>query len=266
MHLTKTLAITVLSLCPLLAAQGGTPSVQDGKLRVLREVIEKRDQMREGKVVRTNVRVNVRLKNGNRIVGVVKAEQFVERLDGLDFVPTQVLTKDAGLRIWYFDHTNSYVFIPYAEIQDYRISNRLSDVQLKELEQQMAAEAKRNEELRQQRIAKHKLDQARRAEDEKAEEAAEAKSKEADAAAAKKAEEEKLLKLLEEFPPEKGWSDQRVADIKSREITIGVPPTPEEKRFVESFPHWVRALELKQRLDAEKAESQKPATPPTPAK
>jgi hypothetical protein len=247
MHLTKTLAITVLSLCPLLAAQGGTPQVQDGKLRVLREVIEKRDQMREGKVVRTNVRVNVRLKNGNRIVGVVKAEQFVERLDGLDFVPTQVLTKDAGLRIWYFDHTNSYVFIPYAEIQDYRISNRLSDVQLKELEQQMAAEAKRNEELRQQRIAKHKLDQARRAEDEKA-------------------EEEKLLKLLEDFPPEKGWSDQRVADIKSREITIGVPPTPEEKRFVESFPHWVRALELKQRLDAEKAESQKPATPPTPAK
>lgn len=249
------LSLLLLALVVPVSAQGGGQPIDEGRLRVMREVIAKRDQMREGKVVRTNVRVNVRLKNGNRIVGIVKGEQFVERLDGLDFVPTKVLTSDAGIRIWTFNSGSSYIFIPYAEIQDYRISNRLTDVQLRELEEKIAAEARRNEELRRQYLARRqqqRTEQDKADKEEKEEEVEAGKQEKVDKEAARQSAQQALLKWVEDFPPEQGWSEQRLSEIETRRVVVGVAPSPQEMRFVENFALWQQAVELKKRLEAEK--------------
>src|SRR5687768_13052596 len=96
--------LCVLAVCLPLVAQG-EGSLSEGKERVRREVKEKRDAMRAGSMIRTNVRVSVRLKNGNKLSGVVKNELFVEALDQLDFVAANMETPGAGIRVWYYNET-----------------------------------------------------------------------------------------------------------------------------------------------------------------
>ena len=55
---------------------------------------------REGRVVRSNVRITVRLNNGSKMAGVVRNGRFIERHDGLQFVPTDVRMEGAGVRLW----------------------------------------------------------------------------------------------------------------------------------------------------------------------
>ena len=226
------------------------PGLEPAKERVIRDVLEKREQMRTGRVVRTNVRVTVRLKNGNKLIGVVKNENFIERLDVLDFVPTSVEVPGAGLRIWYTDNTNSYIFLTYEEIVGYRIHNQLTDVQVKAIEERIDRDKRTADEQR-AAAARRKQEEAARAGDAPAATPAPAPGENAEQAA--------LLKLLQEFPPEEGWGEERARQIEVRKITLGVYPDERSKRFLDVYPEWTRALKTRdeQKKAREKEQSEK---------
>jgi len=113
-----------------------------------------REQITEGRVVKSHVRVRVRLRNGNRLTGVVKDGRLVERVDGLRFVEAQARERGAGIRLWYSGGTRSYIFVPFDSLKGYEVVQRLSQKQLQQIEKEMqmaekrAAERKRREALR----------------------------------------------------------------------------------------------------------------------
>jgi hypothetical protein len=250
-------------LCAALSAQVQRSEERE---RVLRDVEEKAQAMRKGEtLIRANVRVAVRLKNGNKLTGIVKNEQFVERLDNLDFVPAHVQSPDAGIRVWYYDNTTSYIFLPYAEIVAYRILTRLSDREVQEIEQVVErqradAEARRKEQLA-QKAATSKAAQEKA----QAEEKARTESK-GPPAGEPNEEEKRLLNLLEEFPPDDGWSDARAKEIERRKVVVGAYPNQQEKRFLEVLPQWLQAVELRKKLEAGKSKEKPPESKPPGAK
>lgn len=51
------------------------------------------------KPIRSHVRVEIRLANGNRLAGIVKDGRMVERVDGLRFVDAHADDKGAGIHL-----------------------------------------------------------------------------------------------------------------------------------------------------------------------
>lgn len=97
-----------------------------------------RQEFGGGKKVKSHVRVQVRLNNGNRLRGVVKDGRLVERVTGLRFETAHAADRGAGIRIWYSGGTRNYVFVPFSELKNYTVLQRLTTEQLAELEAEMA--------------------------------------------------------------------------------------------------------------------------------
>ena len=116
-------AAVLLALSPFSLAQpGATPpggTQQSAKTGTSRESTEAlrarindrikhmRKSIDDGLPITTNVQVTVWLRNKYRLRGVVKGGRFVEKVHGLDFVEADMQTPNAGLRVWYYDNTNS---------------------------------------------------------------------------------------------------------------------------------------------------------------
>ena len=136
-------------LSGLVSAQNPAPpgGVKPAPVKKDRRVDERardmRDQITEGRIVKTHVRVTVRLSNGNRLTGVVKDGRLVERVDGLRFVEARARERGAGIRLWYSGGTRSYVFVPFANLKGYEIVQRLSQKQLQAIEDEMQMAEKR---------------------------------------------------------------------------------------------------------------------------
>ncbi|MFT4511927.1 MAG: hypothetical protein ACI89X_001395 [Planctomycetota bacterium] len=96
-----------------------------------------RDSITKGRQVKAHVKVMVRLKNGNRLRGVVKDGRLVERVDGLRFVDAQARDLGAGIRLWYSGGTRSYIFVPFQSLKNYEVVQRLSQKQLMDIETEM---------------------------------------------------------------------------------------------------------------------------------
>jgi hypothetical protein len=198
------------------------------------------------------VRVKVRLKNGSRMKGIVRNGRFIEKHDGLDFVVTDKRSAHAGLRLWYYNGTNSYIFLPHADIAYYKLGNRMTDTQVKDLETRLM-EAERQRREMERRLFE---DRRRRAAAGGGPEAG--KEGPLDPIAAEKKNygraltntERTLLMWLEEFSPEQGWGKKKLRDLQVRRITLGVYPNKEEKRFEQNFDEWAKALELRENLTA----------------
>lgn len=94
---------------------------------------EMRDQIKDGRVVTSHVKVRVKLKNGNRLTGVVKDGRLVERVDGLRFVRAESRERGAGIRLWFTGAARSYIFVPFDSLESYEVLQRLSPKQLLEL-------------------------------------------------------------------------------------------------------------------------------------
>ena len=94
---------------------------------------EMRDQIKDGRVVTSHVKVRVKLKNGNRLTGVVKDGRLVERVDGLRFVRAEARERGAGIRLWFTGAARSYIFVPFDSLESYEVLQRLSPKQLLEL-------------------------------------------------------------------------------------------------------------------------------------
>lgn len=251
---TTLLLVTTLVVVPVLAAQNDSTQEHWRKQQVRDQVEQMRKAMREGRIVRHNVKVKVRLKNGNKINGIVRNGRFIEKHDGLDFVVTDERER-AGLRLWYYNGTNSYIFLPHASIAHYKLGIKMTDREIQDLEQRLvAAEVRRREMEREMAEERRKRLLAGRNKDKKGP-AAKASDEEEKYGRKLTDDERKLMALLEEYPPEKGWGEKKIKDLKLRRITIGVYPNKEEKKFEESFEDWNKAVALQKELDKNKPPS-----------
>lgn len=239
-------ALCALSSSVLIAQSEVTTT----KERIRREVAEKQRLMREGKLVRNNVRVTVRLANGSRLRGVVKNGKFIERHDGLAFVQADRATEGSGLRIWYYDQTNSYIFLPWNTIIDHTIGEVLSDKEVAEMGLELDRLAKAARER------SGKSDGGQQSGDEKtgglpgATPGPGGAVKPPDKTTTKSALTDEQKALLAEFPPEAGWGLDKLKQIEARKIRIGVYPNEKEQSFLDNFSAWNEAYELQ---EAEKA-------------
>ena len=239
----------------LASAQGGNGPIPGVGVRehLQKEIAAKQRAMRSGRLVRSSVRVKVRLRNGHRLEGVVKNGRFIERVDGLAFVPADLQTSGAGIRLFYYDNTTSYIFLPYQDVANYRIGSQLTDQEIKAIEDRIR---RAEERARDRRTAKRSKQDAARKAGRPAEpvSGAEEKSTEATKAASTDgpALTEKQQKLLVEFPSAEGWGSDRIREIEFRRITLGQFPTDRDKRFVDNFEDWVKASTLVRQFEAKK--------------
>ena len=212
----------------------------------IRERIQReRARRRQQTIVRTHVSVRVKLRNGERLKGVVKNGNFVERPSGgLEFVRAEMTQKDAGLRLWYYNKTDGYIFLPYTMIETYKVLKRLTDVEINII---------RDEIREQEKLARKAAEARKKRLDEKAENLKQggAANKKLAKLAKKVAEDEakakadaKYLKLVDEFPPSEGWGEQRINQINIRRLTVRVFPNAKERRFIEVFDDWKKGRDL----------------------
>jgi len=268
-----------------------TPSTESRDQAKLEERARSmRDQIDNGKQVKSHVRVAVRLKNGNKLTGVVKDGRFVERVDGLRFVDAQAKERGAGIRLWYTSGVRNYVFVPFADFAEYQVMQRLTPKQLEEMEHEMQLQEGRHAERQAQaeRIAAAKKTEPQPAAEpepepgetptETPEEAPPAPAQEPAANKSKKGKDEKSAEtaeqkvdkqteeqrlwfsLLQAYPPAAGWGKAKRDEIARRMVVIGSKPSESELKFVEQFSEWEKAC-AHFAVDTEP----KPADEPTPA-
>ena len=226
-----------------------------------------RDQIGSGRAVHSHVRVAVRLKNGNKLIGVVKDGRLVERVDGLRFVDAQALERGAGIRLWYSGGARNYVFVPFTDFAEYEVLEQLTQKQLQLLESEMQMEERRAAE----RVAAAGRQATGAAavppvvEGEVApptepvpspvvagpmvgkntKKAAAAEKAAADSANTAAKAEQELQKawfaLVQDYPPAGGWNAQKRDEIKRRLVVIGSKPSAAEQRFADNFEQWQKA-------------------------
>jgi len=270
--------LTVASLGAQTPSVGGAAA--PGGSRIEERSQAMRTQIGSGKQLQSHVRVAVRLKNGNRLKGVVKDGKLVERVDGLRFVDAQAQEIGAGIRLWYSGGARNYVFVPFDGLAEYQVLQRLTPEQLETIENEMQlAETKRAERLRlateaqqaearaakgegaevpavpgQEPVppatgeppageAKYETPQRRAANKAKAEAAAKAKAAEdgKTEAAAEQATHKAWFVLLQEYPPAGGWNQAKRDEIARRKVVVGALPSAKEQRFVDKFDDWKKA-------------------------
>ena len=251
-------AVTALLLSTTLLAQGTEKEHNEALRKRIDERIQRmRQAIRDGKQIVTNVQVKVRLRNGHKITGVVKNGRFMERVDGLEFVNADMQTPGAGIRIWYYNSTNSYMFLPFEAIQSYKIGERLTEVDLREIEQRIDKGAKESKKRRADRLQRLRAATETENQTETETPAIESQPSEtpvsgpptqeqppATGSRTLSAEDQQLMKLLQEYPPEDGWGAEKIAEIQRRKVVIGAFPDEKSERFIEVFPQWQQALRL----------------------
>lgn len=256
------IACVLVGLAALAPAVAQDVRKVDPRERLEQEVDEKARRMREGKLVRTNVRVTVRLENGSRMRGIVKNGRFIERHDGLSFVPSDLSVDGAGLRLWYTDQGSGYVFLPYATIRSHSIGQILTDEEVKAIGLRM-------EQLEAARKARAAAAGRSPAGGPPGGEGAGPGNGAGDGPGAtppggvppggtakpgQKAPESRLTDdqrlLLEEFPPEQGWSPAKLEKLQRDKIIIDRFPNAQEARFIEVYADWKAAYDIQQEEQA----------------
>jgi hypothetical protein len=242
-HVLRVAPAVLLTLSWLPAQTGG-----DLQQQVDQQVREMRKQVEEGKTFRSHVRVTVHLKNGNTIRGVVKDSLLVERIDGLRFVAAEENEAGAGMRIYYWNGSNSFVFVPYADMRrdaegkpDCKINGCLTPAQLRDIE---LANKKQDEDSGKAHAAQDQpaAQDTPPADDTSDPKAADGKAK--DPAGGLTKEQQDLFALVQEYPPQAGWCQDKRDEIARRLSVIGAKPSDSELRFVARFSDWLRACAL----------------------
>ncbi|MBL8756004.1 MAG: hypothetical protein JNK15_22100 [Planctomycetes bacterium] len=281
------LATVAASFClPLLAQDPSAGPQPDARVEARAQSM--REQLGHGRPVQSHVRVLVRLKNGNRLTGVVKDGRLVERVDGLRFVDAQAQEKGAGIRLWYSSGARNYVFVPFGDFAEYEVLQQLSQKQLEQIEGELQMDEKRAAE-RQAEAARRATGTAEAAPAPTPETPAEPappaepaattttspspnggttttvrtkKPAKVAADAAPDATQMELalhrtwFALVQEFPPAAGWNAKKCDEIKRRLVVVGSKPSAVEQKFVDNYDQWVKACA---HFEAEKAPGSAPA-------
>lgn len=268
-------ALSLFAVAVPLVAQTPAPAPQGEPKRDDARVEQRAQQMREGldtgRSLQSHVRVAVRLKNGNKLVGVVKDGRLVERVDGLRFVDAQAKDRGAGIRLWYTSGARNYVFVPFADFAEYEVLQKLSAKQIDEIEREMQMDERRSAERAAEKAnaAKGAVDAPQGAIDAPPAPSTETApvdgaqqqqqppvaapvagavtakdaSKDAKAPAATKEQEQQRqwFALLQAYPPASGWNKKKRDEIAQRFVVLGVKPSEFELKFVDQFADWEKA-------------------------
>lgn len=272
-------ALSLFAVAVPLVAQTPAPAPQGEQKRDEARVEQRAAQMREGldsgRSVQSHVRVAVRLKNGNKLIGVVKDGRLVERVDGLRFVDAQAKDRGAGIRLWYTSGARNYVFVPFSDFAEYEVLQKLSAKQIDEIEREMQMDERRSAERAAEKADAAKgaaevppgavdappapstetapVDGAQQPGDAPAAApaagAATAKAagkdagKDAKSPAATKEQEQQRqwFALLQAYPPAAGWNKKKRDEIAQRFVVLGVKPSEFELKFVDQFGDWEKA-------------------------
>ncbi len=261
----RTIFLLALAMSFSLPAQEKVTPKQDRRQNIKVEVNRLRDQMRAGEIYRFNVRVTVRLKNGNRFKGVVKDGRFVEKHDGLDFVRAKDKNERTGLRLWYYNGTRSFIFLSYDDVAHYKIGDRLSDAQVLAIEKRLETKEKN---AQQQRPfgSRQVLGGSNPNGSNPMGQQSNAGSKNVPTLTLVQ------KKLLTDYPPAQGWGEKKIKDLQMRRITLRVYPDAKEKAFEENYQSWKTAVAVQQAIEEAKqsakqeaqGEPAKQSKPPVP--
>ncbi|MBL8729942.1 MAG: hypothetical protein JNM25_16070 [Planctomycetes bacterium] len=270
-------ALCLATALPL-AAQAPSPApAKHDDSRLEERAQSMREQIDDGHTVRSHVRVLVRLKNGNKLRGVVKDGRFVERVDGLRFVDAQAKDRGAGIRLWYTSGARNYVFVPFADFAEYQVLQRISAPELEEMEKQLQMEEARKAE----RLAAAARSAVGKATGSEVPEGAgavgevppapgqepgaatedtatgktgggktgggKAAGKDATTEPTKGAsdvdQQRAWFALLQDYPPTAGWNQAKRDEIARRKVVIGAVPSAHEQKFVDQFAEWEKACQ-----------------------
>jgi hypothetical protein len=196
-----------------------------------------------------HAKVQVLLKNGQKLQGIVKNNRFVERSAGLGFA---VATKDdpmSGLRLWFTSPGQNWLFLNYRDIQAVDMIGRVSDIEVREME------AKLDQEMNQklagetaQRVAEVQAELKARDDARKADQEASDKAKKDEAKKKLKEEVEAAKKVVNRFPPDDGWGEDRKKEILAKKANH-VYPTPDEAEFIKSYAEWEKARKVLEKAE-----------------
>jgi hypothetical protein len=197
-------------------------------------------------------RVQVFLKNGHSLVGIVRGGARIERLVRGRFVPSDDKTvRLAGVRVWYYQDLDGYIFLEYKSLERIEVLGVLTSDESRALADAVAA-ARWSRST--SNVASSRPSTPDRGDD---------GDKPADDVAGAFSAEEKAL--LDAYPPEKGWNPDRFGEIQRRKIVLHVNPTSEEQGFVDVFPSFQAAFRKWEAQQAAKADSPpKPVEKTTP--
>lgn len=223
-------------------ATPSTAKVADERAQMMRE------HMDTGRPLQSHVRVAVRLKNDNRLRGVVKDGKLVERVDGLRFVDAQAKEPGAGVRLWYTTGVRNYVFIPFSQFAEYEVLQRLSQEDLEGIERELQREEVSRgagpgtpaAPAAEPRAAEPAKDAGKEPKDKEADK--EAKGKDGAPAGDAQQDQTKVwFQLLQSYPPTAGWNEKKRDEIMRRKVVIGATPSETEMKFVEKYAEWQKA-------------------------
>jgi len=226
-----------------------------------REVASMREKVTDGKTFRSHVRVTVRLKNGNRVQGIVKDGFVVERIDGMRFVSAEANDDGAGVRIYTYNGKRNYVFLAFSDMAEYRINARLSSAELAAYERKVKTDEEQKRKALLKQLGQEEVPQETPALTETApvdpavetaEPATKAKAVSGKQGATTEGEEKQgvagelqsMYSLLQQYPPSQGWNAVRRDEIKRRFAVIGAKPSAAEQKFVDQFDAWKQACEV----------------------
>lgn len=270
----RNLPITLLAACagalgaaPPAAAQGAAASGPAPANRSSASTASKPAAGAESRPsLSPHARVRVSLKNGQRITGIVKNNRMSERAEGFDFFLARPDDEKAGLRLWYANAGQSYVFIGHKEIGSVISLGLVSELEIRELEAKAVEEARqiREREASERLATLRDRVRARDAEHE-SEQKLEADRVRAEEERAKKAELEKAKRLVERFPPDDGWGEEKQKAILAKKANH-LYPSAEELEFLKLFETWKAAVELTKQSEAGPVEGEAPEKPEKPEK
>ena len=217
-------------------------AAEDAKRKAIDEKIRKtRARLKKEGVLQSHIQVKVTLRNGEVMRGVVKNGLFVEKPTRLEFVRAEMKVAGAGVRLWYYNGTSGFIFLPYRTIKTYKILRRMTDLEVANLHDQMIAKKKVAEEEGKQ-AGKEIEKKAEAVQEKLAKKKAEVAKKEKSAAELKEMSvETRLRALLAEYPPDEGWGPEKANEIRMRFINVGVAPDPKSKRFLDNLADWKKA-------------------------
>lgn len=251
------------------AGTAPTQPARSESARVAERAQEMRENLEVGAPTATHMRVALRLRNGNRLQGLVRDGRLAERVDGRQFVEARANDTGAGVRIWSATGGRDYVFVSFRDIAEYQVLQRLSQRQLEQLERDVQVPGERPVEAirpssvtvpggEMETIAGGTPPPAAGGE-------AVVPIGElppvvvpvpvpvvpgvvggavAQPKPGEDAQHKEWFALLQEFPPASGFGKEKRDEIARRFVVVGTQPSAAELRFVEKFDDWQKACEF----------------------
>lgn len=194
-----------------------------------------------GGLSRGDQKVRINLKNGAVFEGVVRHKELYERLENGWFHPVDEdqARRNDGIRIWYPGFAQGFVFVRKKDIRSVEKLDRIQAGEAEEIQRIVADKA--NQAIDAYNAVLRAREDQRDREQLPQDLVERASGFPEDGEAFEAVPPERVVgeyALLDRFPPEEGWGEERADRLERRKWLIGVFPNSDEKAFLSVFPRW----------------------------